>query len=452
MKRNFYVDDCLVSVETEEKAVKLSTELKNLLSRGGFNLTKWLSNRPRVLKFIPIEERVKQLKDLDLNHDALPVDRALGVSWDVERDCFGYKLSYKDKPLTRRGLLSIVSSIYDPLGYANPFIMRARLLLQELTRLKLGWDEPVPETQRREWQNWSKELPQMKEFEVNRCVKPHDFGPVTEYQLHHFPDASELAYGAVTYLVMKNADGEVHSSIVMAKSHLAPLKTVTIPRLELMAATLAAKLDVMVRRELDLPIKRSVFWTDSTVVLQYIRSEDGRFRTFVANRIAAIHNVTEPNQWHHVDTKMNPADDISRGMSASELKKSTRWQQGPEFLQIVDEDWPKGPAVMEPLTQSDPELKKCQESVQTFAVELQESRAVDELLKHYSSWYKLKKVVAWILRVKKYLRNKDQYVLTDLKKSLTVDELVMAERAIIRYVQRQAYPDEYQALNTQIIL
>jgi hypothetical protein len=180
-------------VETVEEAVKLSSELKTLLQKGGFKLTKWLSNRPSVLKSFPIEERAKQLKDLDLNHDALPVDRALGVSWDVERDSLGYKLAIKDKPITRRGLLSIVSSIYDSLGYANPFILRARLLLQKLTRLKLGWDEPLPEVQKQEWENWTEELPQMKEYEVNRCVKPHDFGTVTEYKLHHFADASELA-------------------------------------------------------------------------------------------------------------------------------------------------------------------------------------------------------------------------------------------------------------------
>ncbi|XP_033636759.1 uncharacterized protein LOC117297720 [Asterias rubens] len=159
VKRNFYVDDCLVSVETEEEAVKLSSELKTLLQKGGFKLTKWLSNRPSVLKSFPIEERAKQLKDLDLNHDELPVDRALGVSWDVERDSLGYKLAIKDKPITRRGLLSIVSSIYDSLGYANPFILRARLLLQKLTRLKLGWDEPLPEVQKQEWENWTEELP-----------------------------------------------------------------------------------------------------------------------------------------------------------------------------------------------------------------------------------------------------------------------------------------------------
>ncbi len=290
----------------------------------------------------------------------------------------------------------------------------------------------------------------MKEFEVNRCVKPHNFGTVTQYQLHHFADASELAYGAVSYLVMENTEGQVHNSIVMAKSHLAPLKMMIIPRLELCAATLAAKLDVMLKRELDLPIKNSTFWTDSTVVLQYIRSEDGRFRTFVANRIATIHSATQPNQWHYVDTSSNPADDLSRGMSALELKKSMRWLEGARFILMAEEDWPEEPKSMEPLNQSDPELRKCKENAQTFAVESEENSATAKLLKHYSSWHKLKKAVSWVLRVKSYLLKKDQYKEDDTKKPLTVDELNMAEQAIIRYVQKHAYPDEYATLNAAV--
>ncbi|XP_033636760.1 uncharacterized protein LOC117297721 [Asterias rubens] len=224
----------------------------------------------------------------------------------------------------------------------------------------------------------------------------------------------------------------------------------TIPRLELWAATLAAKLDVMLRRELDLPISDSMFWTDSTIVLQYIRNEDGRFHTFVANRVAKIHNVTEPAQWHHVDTSSNPADELSRGMTASELKKSSRWPEGPKFILMAEEDWPKEPKVMEPLKQSDPELKKPKEIAQTYAVELEENSATAKLIKHYSSWHKLKKAVSWVLRVRSYLQNKDQYKENDIKKPLTVDELDKAEQAVVRYVPGQSYPDEYKALQVTV--
>ena len=207
VQRNFYVDDCLVSVQDEDEAVKLAAELRMLLRKGGFRLTKWLSNNPRVLQTIPLEDRAKQVAGLDLNREALPVERALGMRWDIEQDCFTYKINPKDKPSTRRGLLSIVSSVYDPLGYASPCVLQAKLILQELTRQKLGWDEPIPDEEAQKWKSWLDELPEMEGFEINRCVKPHDFGKVTDYQIHNFADASEVAYGAVSYLVMTNEDG-----------------------------------------------------------------------------------------------------------------------------------------------------------------------------------------------------------------------------------------------------
>ena len=203
------------------------------------------------------------------------------------------------------------------------------MILQELTRLKLGWDETIPSTEKELWNAWLQDLPNMAEFQVNRCVSPHDFGQVVECELHHFADASEMAYGAVSYLVSKNAEGDIHSGLILAKSHLAPLKKMTIPRLELTAATLSVKLDAKLKEELDLPIKQSIFWTDSTIVLQYIRNEDKRFNTFVANRVATIRDNSDPDQWHYVNTHANPADDVTRGMGANELKANSRWLTGP---------------------------------------------------------------------------------------------------------------------------
>ena len=215
-----------------------------------------------MLESIPQEERAKQAKGLDLNHDALPVDRALGLSWDIETDCFVYKTVPKEKPPTRRGLLSVVSSVYDPLGFISPYILKAKCILQELCRMKLRWDDPIPEPERQQWEDWLNDLPEMSSMSINRCIKPHDFGPVKDYQLHHFSDASEKAYGAVSYLMMVNAEGTVCCSLQMAKSRLAPLKKVTIPRLELLAATLASRLDGIIRQELDVLISKSTFWTD----------------------------------------------------------------------------------------------------------------------------------------------------------------------------------------------
>ncbi|XP_041470151.1 uncharacterized protein LOC121419759 [Lytechinus variegatus] len=443
VERNFYVDDCLVSVENEDDAIKLSTELRELLQKGGFRLAKWLSNSPRVLQSIPVSERAKKVAGIDLNFEALPVERALGMIWDIEMDSFIYKIQPKPKPLSRRGILSIVSSIYDPLGYASPFVLRGKMILQELTRKKLSWDEPIPDIDAKNWRAWIEELPEMEGFGVHRCVKPQKFGKVTEYTIHNFSDASEVAYGAVSYLVISNEEGQVHSSLLMAKSRLAPIKTVTIPRLELMAATLAVNMDIMVREELDLPIKMSYFWTDSMIVLHYIRSEDRRFKVFVSNRLATIHQVTELSQWRHIDTKVNPADVVSRGTSPMKLKNDKGWLEGPDFIQLPEEQWPKCPFEKEEINEDDPELKPTK--VQTFAVS--DGRGcIDRILMHYSDWTRLRRAVAWWLKLKEYLRGKSRNSVPGKCSSLKPEDLKCAEKAIFQHVQHESFPEELKLL------
>ena len=132
VRRNFYVDDCLKSVGSINEAVKLAKNLRDLLAFGGFNLTKWLSNSKKVFMSISESQRSSQVKDLDFAQT--PIERALGVQWNVLSDTFGFSVVVKDRPTTRRGILSIVSSVYDPLGFVAPFILTAKLILQDLCR------------------------------------------------------------------------------------------------------------------------------------------------------------------------------------------------------------------------------------------------------------------------------------------------------------------------------
>ena len=159
------------------------------------------------------------------------------------------------------------------------------------------------------WQTWLQELPKLEQLSIDRCFKTPNFGEITSTQLHHFADASQQGYGAVTYLRITDVSGNVKCSFVMGKSRLAPIKPVTIPRMELSAAVVATRLDRISRRELSLPINESFFWTDSTCVLRYIENLDKRFQTFVANRVATIHDASSPSQWRYVNTQSNPAND-----------------------------------------------------------------------------------------------------------------------------------------------
>jgi len=224
---------------------------------------------------------------------SVPTEKALGLLWNVQDDCFMSRMGHKKAALTRTGLLSTGCSIYDPLGFMSPLTLVAKRLMQDLTRKKLGWDEPLPEVELNEWTRWSDDLLKVESVRVQRCVKPGESNNVC-CQLHHFADASCTAYGVVIYLRAVKRDGKTTCSLMMAKSRLAPVKTVTLPRLELMAATLAVKVDQLMQRELDIPLAKSVFWTDSAIVLQYISNEHKRFHTFVANRVAAIRDSSSP--------------------------------------------------------------------------------------------------------------------------------------------------------------
>ena len=260
------------------------------------------------------------MQDLDLGSEILQVERALGVRWNVESDEFVFKMQLKKKP-TRRGL-SVVSSVYDPLGFISPFLLSAKIILQDLCRRKLKWDDVIPRDGLHQTQRWLESLLAIEQFSVQRCSKPKEFGTIADVQMHHFSDASEVGYGAVSYLRFTDADSNVHCSFVMSKTLLAPLKSLSVPRLELTGATLPVKLDKMLRKELEVPISRSMFWTDSTSVLRYIEDEDKRLHTLVSNRLTVIHDCSTPEQWRYVHSNRNPSDAASRGLSAKTLLES----------------------------------------------------------------------------------------------------------------------------------
>ncbi|XP_038058753.1 uncharacterized protein LOC119730035 [Patiria miniata] len=382
--KNFYVDDCLKSVATSDEAIRLIDQLCSMLVLGGFKLRKWISNSREVLQTIPPSERTKTVLSLDLDRELLPTERALGVLWDVESDVFTFDVHVSSKPMTRRGLLSIVSSVYDPLGFASPFILTAKMLFQELCRRKIGWDDSIPDEIARQWERWLADLPQLKSLSIPRCIKPRGFGTSTTVQLHHFCDASERGYGAVTYLRLQDVDERVSSCLLMAKAKLAPLKKTTIPRLELAAGVVSVKLDEMIRRELLLPLQESVFWSDSMIVLHYLRNEDKRYQTFVANRISRILELSKASQWRYVDSMSNPADDVSRGLTAQELIGSERWVQGPQFLLCDESHWPRQPDFDTHVSPGVLEVKR-DPVIYSTCTSKEEQDALSKLFGHFSS-------------------------------------------------------------------
>ena len=357
MRNDFYVDDGLKSVATAASAVELVKNVKAMCHQGGFNLHKFLSNSKEVIKNIPESDRSEGVKEIDLDLDTLPLERTLGVQWCVESDSFEFSVVLQDKPCTRRGILSTVSSIYDPIGFVAPLMLEGKSILQELCSLHLKWDDPIPEHTKMKWEKWRMELMKLQSVTIPRCYKPKDFGQVVRTELHHFSDASVRGYGQCSYLRLVDDANKVHCAFVMGKSRVAPLKPVTIPRLELTAAVCSVRISQQIHRELEYGIDKDFFWTDSKVVLGYIGNESRRFHVFVSNRVQEIQDSTQRNQWRYVDTKQNLADEASRGMKTNELRDS-RWILGPEFLWKEEGEWLNDGEQEHTLGKDDPEVKK----------------------------------------------------------------------------------------------
>ncbi|XP_028415653.1 uncharacterized protein LOC114539014 [Dendronephthya gigantea] len=263
---DFYVDDLLKSYTTPDIAVSVSKKLENLLAKGGFKLTKWNSNSREVLEQFPPESRAPVVKDLNLkSEEALPVDHALGLRWDVQRDTIVLVASNKKEPSNQKGVLSSIATIYDPLGFAGPLILPGREINQELCRLKLDWNCELPTELHKRWITWKEDMASLDRYELERCFKPKDFGKLREVELHHFSDASqEHGYGTVSYLRLVNDAGRVHCSFVMGKAKVKPLKkAVTVPKLELTAAALATRVNRIIVKELKgrLDLDRVLYWT-----------------------------------------------------------------------------------------------------------------------------------------------------------------------------------------------
>ena len=173
----------------------------------------------------------------------------------------------KEKPLTRRGMLSSLSSIYELLRLAAPFMLKGRRIIQSLCYQNLDWDEQIPDSIARQWAAWKSNLLLLEDIKVERCFKPKKRGKIREYSLHHFFDASEYGYGQRSYLRLVDENDQIHCSLVIGKSRVAPLKYISIPRLELTAATLSVKMSKLLMSELQFDIAKEVFWTGSQVVL-----------------------------------------------------------------------------------------------------------------------------------------------------------------------------------------
>ncbi|XP_021346186.1 uncharacterized protein LOC110445733 [Mizuhopecten yessoensis] len=308
VSNNFYVDDGLMSFPSTDQAVDLVKRTQTALrDGGGLRLHKIASNSTEILEQFPKEDLAKDLKNLDLGQDCLPEQRSLGICWHIVSDNFSFRVDQNSKPFTRRGVLSVINSLFDPIGFTAPVTLEGKILMREAMTSKSGWDESLPEEFRIHWEKWVDELGFLQNFSISRMYCSLSVELSSRVELHVFSDASKDAVAAVAYIkVFSDETNEM--GFLTGKAKVAPVHGHTIPRLELCASLLAVEIAENVREQLDVPKDVFTFYTDSRVVLGYISNESKRFHVYVANRVSRIRSFCGPQSWKYVASAENPAD------------------------------------------------------------------------------------------------------------------------------------------------
>ena len=429
LTQNLYMDNVLSGSDTQEGAEELYSNFCAILQRAGMDLDKWSTNSGNLESRLLLDNR----KDNS--------QKILGVEWNKQDDSFEFKgrfLSEVKLPLTKRSLLSILGSFFDPLGLISPYILKGKIIFQNLWKINTSWDSPLPENIAIEIGSWLKSSKGLINFSVSRAYFQHQAwnSIKEEIQVIAFGDASESALGAVVYLRWKGEDA-YQVSLVASRSRVAPLNKLTLPRLELTASLLAARLARTVCDELELDYRKVSYYTDSEIVLHWVNSRAYQFQTFICNRLAEIQRLSTPAQWYHCSGLQNPADMASRGLSGYELVENDMWLNGPSWLKRYDY-YPDNNTLPNLPMNAELEIKKnILITTQPISVD------VSFDFKRVGKFTKVVNSLAYILRVAKYCKLPRSQWLTG---PLSAEEVAAATTHLWRLQQKIAFQTELTCL------
>lgn len=426
IKEAFYVDDLLASFDSINEAKKMKDDLSSLFAEYGLNLRKWNSNNSTIISNETMETVSLQVHPSDTCN-------TLGMQWNTKNDTISFKVSAKpDKEkVTKRSILSEIASLFDPLGLLAPIIIRTKIFMQALWLGTYGWDDELPVEILNEWVQIKTDIVKCNAITINRWsgyTKNH-----SHISIHGFADASEKAYAAVVYLRTQHNDDTIHVQLIVSKTKVAPLKTVSIPRLELCAAVLLSNLIHKVGKTLKIETNEIFTWTDSAFTLAWISTPPYKLKTFVANRVAEIQEKTCCEKWRYIQTKLNPADHASRGLSTNHLLQCEQWWEGPKFLRESIDKWPKTPANML-------SIKTIPEMRAKAMHQHEKTHEENEILAKYSSYHRLLHITAYCMR---WLKRNAEWRRSAI---LRTDELISARNVWLRVVQREYYASEIMNL------
>uniref|UniRef100_A0ABD2XQ08 Reverse transcriptase domain-containing protein n=1 Tax=Trichogramma kaykai TaxID=54128 RepID=A0ABD2XQ08_9HYME len=422
-----YVDDIFGGAHSDEQLKHVAQDLTDLCMAGGFLLAKWNSNSEAFRADLP-DSNSSNTISLDDCKAKIP-----GLYWDTHEDSLKFKvmLTPPQRNISKRSILSEVAQIFDPLGIISPVTIKAKVLLQELWLHKLKWDETVPESIRARWILMRQDFLCLNTLSLPGWLNTSSDATI---QLHGFSDAFQFAMSAVLYIRVHSKVTRYSSHFVCSKTKVAPLKNLSIPRLELSAAHLLARLTRHILDTLNFHVHSTHLWTDSQVTLAWITSHASRWKNFVRNRVAHIQEVVPSAQWRHVPGTLNPADCASRGVTVEQLSEHNLWWHGPQWLLESEERWP---------TQRDsldfanvPEQRR----IIAAAVATQDVENYWLPLEKFSSFVKLQRATATVLlacqRLKKLSASSD----------ISIENLKSATHLLIKLTQQHHFASELQLL------
>ena len=443
----FYVDDLVTGCRSPIEAIELYEKAKDRMQHEGFRLRKWKSNDPMVLSKIKereslneeekgeLEETSFAKETLGISNDNGDKTKVLGVVWDTRRDTLEIELSKMLKEgeilLLRGGILSTLASLFDPLGIVSPIAVMPKVLFQDVCKEGVGWDEEISSEKVAIWKSWLQDLKEVGTIKVPRCVYDKSDGEILWCQLHGFGDARAKAYCATIYVVYETLKG-IFSKLLCSKTRIAPLKSMTIPRLELMSARILAVLVSKLKNAIQAQVKieKVRLWLDSKTALFWILNKK-EWKQFVKHRVNEILTLTKKEEWGHVSGVQNPADLGSRGVPIKQLVQSDMWWEGPKWLKLGERAWPKGI-----LLSDSEEVKEEQRKSTVLSIVTEKQQRLFNVIDihRYSTLGKLIKVTAWVKRFTESLKRKREG--SDLLLDpLSTDELNKAELALIKDAQ-----------------
>ncbi|XP_062710837.1 uncharacterized protein LOC134288917 [Aedes albopictus] len=441
--RRHYVNDYLDSFGTIEEAVEIGRQVKSIHAEGGFELRNFLSNDATIAARVGDESQEAE-KSISVEKDDR-IESVLGMKWIPSSDTFTFTVCLRDNLRhvleeshvpTKREVLRTVMSFFDPMGLISFFVIHGRILMQDIWATGIGWDDLIDGKSWLQWKKWIELISELSTLRIPRCY----FEGATEesyckLQIHVFVDASQSAYACAVYFRVETPEGPA-VSLVMAKSKVAPLKVLTIPRLELQAAVLGTRLLNNVITMHALKATKRVLWTDSNTVLAWIRSDQRRYHQYVGFRIGEILSMTDVDEWRKVPTKENVADDATKWGNGPAVRSGNRWFQGPEFLRQSEDNWPGGSELIEPTQEELVALNVHDEAMEPALVDVN----------RFSKWEKLHRSMAYVHRFVQNIQRSRQNE-ARLIGLLTQEELRSAEKSLWIQAQMECFTLESQMLH-----